>query len=84
MEDVFARHGAELSRSTMCGWLKKMAELLRPLYELMNRLVLRSRRLELLSIVVDRLIELGGGLVEAEAVFEDDSLDDIGQQLMAV
>jgi hypothetical protein len=39
---------------------------------------------ELLSNVVDSLIELGGGLVEAEAVLEDDSLDDIGQQFVAV
>jgi hypothetical protein len=39
---------------------------------------------ELLSIVVDGVIELGGGLVESEAVLEDDSLDDIGQQFVSV
>jgi hypothetical protein len=39
---------------------------------------------ELLSNLVDGLVELGGGLGEAEAVLEDDSLDDIGQQFMAV
>ena len=43
LEDVFARHGVELSRSTMCGWLKQTAKLLQPLYDLMRRLVLRSR-----------------------------------------
>jgi len=43
LEDVFARHGVELSRSTMCTWLKKTAELLLPLYELMRRRVLQSR-----------------------------------------
>jgi hypothetical protein len=39
---------------------------------------------ELLSNLVDGFVELGGGLGEAEAVLEDDSLDDIGQQFMAV
>lgn len=43
LEDIFARHGVELSRSTMCGWLKQTAKLLRPLHALMRRLVLRSR-----------------------------------------
>jgi transposase len=43
LEDVFARHGVELSRSTMCGWLKQTAKLLLPLYDLMRRLVLQSR-----------------------------------------
>ena len=43
LEDVFARHGVELSRSTMCGWLKQTAKMLLPLYDLMRRLVLRSR-----------------------------------------
>ncbi len=33
---------------------------------------------EIWSIVVDGLVELGGGLVEAEAVLEGDSADDIG------
>ena len=31
-----------------------------------------------------RRVELGGGLVESEAVLEDDSLNDIGQQFLAV
>jgi hypothetical protein len=31
-----------------------------------------------------QVIELGGGLVESEAVLEDDSLDDIRQQFVAV
>ena len=43
LEDVFARHGVDLSRSTMCGWLKQTAELLQPLYKAMCRLVLQSR-----------------------------------------
>ena len=34
--------------------------------------------LELLSNLVDGHVELGGGLVEAEAVLEDDAADDIG------
>jgi transposase len=43
LEDIFARHGAELSRATMCGWMRQSAELLMPLYELMRRRVLASR-----------------------------------------
>lgn len=43
LEDIFARHGAELSRATMCGWMRQSAELLLPLYELMRRRVLASR-----------------------------------------
>jgi transposase len=43
LEDIFARHGAELSRATMCGWMRQAAELVLPLYELMKRRVLASR-----------------------------------------
>jgi transposase len=43
LEDIFARHGVELSRSTMCGWLKQTARLLLPLHDLMRRRVLRSK-----------------------------------------
>jgi transposase len=35
LEDVFARHGVELSRSTLCRWAAKTAALLTPLYERM-------------------------------------------------
>jgi transposase len=31
LEDVFARHGVELSRATMCGWMRQAAELVLPL-----------------------------------------------------
>ncbi len=43
LEDIFARHGVELSRSTMCGWMARCAELLRPLYDLMVARVLQSK-----------------------------------------
>ena len=43
LEDIFARHGVELSRSTMCAWMRRSAELLRPLYELMVTRVLASK-----------------------------------------
>jgi hypothetical protein len=32
-EVIFRRHGAELSRKTMCGWMGQTADLLAPLYE---------------------------------------------------
>jgi hypothetical protein len=34
---------------------------------------------ELLSNVVDKRIELGGGLIETNSIFEDDSLNEVGE-----
>jgi transposase len=42
LEDIFARHGVELSRATLCGWMATCAELLTPLYDLMVKRVLLS------------------------------------------
>ncbi len=42
-EAILARHGVELSRSTLCGWMAAAANLLTPLYALMLAEVLRSR-----------------------------------------
>ena len=39
LEDIFARHGVELSRATLCGWMASCAELLTPLYDLMVKRV---------------------------------------------
>jgi transposase len=42
-ENICRRQGVELSRSTLCDWMKASADLLRPLYDLMVSLVLASR-----------------------------------------
>jgi transposase len=42
LEDIFARHGVELSRATLCGWMASCAELLTPLYDLMVKRALLS------------------------------------------
>lgn len=42
LEDILARYGVYISRSTMSGWMKAVAELLRPLYDLQRKLVLQS------------------------------------------
>ena len=42
LEDIFARHGVELSRATLCGWMAASAELLTPLFDLMVKRVLLS------------------------------------------
>jgi hypothetical protein len=42
LEDVFARGGVELSRSTLCRWARCTAQLLEPLYQLMVDRVRRS------------------------------------------
>ena len=41
-QDVLARHGIFLSRSTLCGWLAQCAALLDPLVELMRKRVVQS------------------------------------------
>jgi transposase len=43
LEDVFARAGAELPRTTLCRWARQTAELLRPLYQLFIARVRLSR-----------------------------------------
>ena len=43
LEDVFARHGVELARSTLCRWARLAADRLAPLYQLMVAEVRRSQ-----------------------------------------
>jgi transposase len=43
MERILARHGVELSRSTLCDWMARSAALLEPVYRIMVQAVLRSR-----------------------------------------
>ena len=42
-EGIFQRHGAEISRKTMCGWMQQTAELLTPLYERLKEQALDSK-----------------------------------------
>jgi transposase len=42
LEDILSRSGILLRRSTLCGWIASVADLLRPLYDLMCDRVLRS------------------------------------------
>jgi hypothetical protein len=42
-EHICRRQGVELSRSTLCDWMKANADLLAPLYDLMVSLVRASR-----------------------------------------
>jgi len=42
-ESIFARHGLELSRQTMCGWMADCAELVDPLYQLLKQRALASK-----------------------------------------
>ena len=43
LERILGRHGIELSRSTMCGWMAQVAELFRPVVDLMADLVRQSK-----------------------------------------
>jgi transposase len=42
-EQIFARHGLEIARSTTCDWMAAAAELLKPLYDEMVQEILQSR-----------------------------------------
>ena len=42
-EKIFARHGVEISRKTMCGWLAQCAEVLQPLYGSMKETLFKSK-----------------------------------------
>ena len=42
-EDILARHGVALTRATLCGWMARAAELLKPLYDVMVERVRASR-----------------------------------------
>jgi transposase len=45
-EEIFRRQGLELSRQTMCDWMRACAGLVRPLYELMKQRVLGSKAIQ--------------------------------------
>lgn len=45
LERIMARHGAELSRKTMCDWMAHVARLFNPVVELMAALVRESKGL---------------------------------------
>lgn len=59
-EDIFARHGLEIARSTQCGWLGQVAQLLTPLYRSMAASVKRSRKIHTDDTPVD-LLDPGKG-----------------------
>jgi transposase len=42
-EKIFARHGVDLSRKTMCDWLAQCADLLQPLYASAKELLFQSK-----------------------------------------
>jgi len=42
-ESIFARQGVELSRKTMCDWMRQCAELVSPLFDLMKDRALSSK-----------------------------------------
>ncbi len=40
---IFERHGVQVARTTLCGWVGRVADLLRPIYDAMARDVLASK-----------------------------------------
>jgi hypothetical protein len=45
-EEIFGRQGVELSRQTMCDWMRAGADLVSPLYALMKQQVLDSKAVQ--------------------------------------
>jgi hypothetical protein len=45
-EGIFQRHGVTLSRKTMCDWMRRSAELISPLFDLMRERVLLSKAMQ--------------------------------------
>lgn len=45
LEGIFERHGVEIARSTMCGWMAQVANLVSPLYGLMIARVRASKKI---------------------------------------
>jgi transposase len=43
LEGIFERHGVTLSRQTMCDWMRRCAQLVNPLFDLMKQRVLKSK-----------------------------------------
>jgi transposase len=42
-EKIFERHGVDISRKTMCGWLAQCAHLLKPLYGSLKEVLFQSK-----------------------------------------
>ena len=42
-EKIFERHGVDISRQTMCGWLAQCADLLKPLYGTLQEVLFQSK-----------------------------------------
>jgi transposase len=57
-EDILARHGVHLSRSTLCDWVRNAADLLAPLAELQKTRVLQS---DVIWTDDTHVVTLGGG-----------------------
>ena len=59
-ENIFARLGLDIPRSTQCGWLGQVAELLEPLYKRMARQIILSFKIHTDDTPID-LLDPGRG-----------------------
>ena len=67
LEDIFLRTGFEVRRSTLCGWLIKLAELARPLAMRMKHLILQSTVIHTDDTSI-KMLQPGAGIAQ-EAKF---------------
>src|SRR5271156_192571 len=54
-EGILAREGVAISRQTMCGWMARCADLLKPIYDAMVKAVLQSMAIQTDDTPVDVL-----------------------------
>lgn len=45
LSEIFARQGVDISRSTMCGWIRESSELLKPICDWMKKDILESKKI---------------------------------------
>lgn len=77
MEKILARHGAEISRKTLCDWVAECAEALTPLYEHLRTQIVSVDYLQTDDTPVTVLTEGGGSLTGRLWVY----LDPLGKRV---
>ncbi len=61
LEKIFSRHGAEISRKTLCDWVAECAEALAPIYEHLGRTIVKADYLQTDDTPITILQQDGGG-----------------------
>lgn len=69
MERIFARHGIDLPRSKTCNWMMQLAELMRPLTDLMCRRIIERSHSVGADETTIKMLDPGGGKNKTKTCF---------------